>query len=176
MKSLNFGCFPHVFPPQQPTLHGVHRFHRPSPRRAAQQPCPASHRAGSVEVGQGRRPLGGLRVWQASCVDTRPGKQKTVENHHAIHGKIHYKIYKWWFSIVMLNYQRVMKDFTVKMLRSLGITRGYMGIYGDNIRPQYRGYPLVSWLRMIQNGRIIELNGGFSTAMFDYQRVSAVAL
>jgi hypothetical protein len=79
----------------------------------------------------------------------------------------------------MLNYQRVMKDFTVKMLRSLGITRGYMGIYGDNIRPQYRGYPLVSsvtWLRMIQNGRIIELNGGFSTAMFDYQRVSAVAL
>ena len=30
--------------------------------------------------------------------------QKTMENHHAINGKIHYK---WPFSIAMLNYQRV---------------------------------------------------------------------
>ena len=39
--------------------------------------------------------------------------QKTMENHHAIHGKIHYT---WWFSIVMLNYQRVNLHFPMVFL------------------------------------------------------------
>ena len=31
-----------------------------------------------------------------------------MENHHAINGKIHYKWYKWPFSIAMLVHQRVL--------------------------------------------------------------------
>ena len=40
-------------------------------------------------------------------VDVPSGTNIAVENHHAIHGKIHYQIYQWSFSIAMLNYQRV---------------------------------------------------------------------